>query len=338
MADHDLHSNERPHAAGPDCNDLPSAAQDPARRAFASDVLAGLSLPRKTLPCKYFYDIRGSELFEAICELPEYYPTRAELEIMQSHAAAMAAVIGRGALLIEYGSGSSLKTRRLLDKLDTPAGYVPVDISGEFLRGIARGLREDYPELTVLPVVADFTQGFQVPATDPPPRRRYGYFPGSTLGNFTPAEARALLRRIARTVGPTGGLLLGLDLRKSRARLEAAYDDAAGVTAAFNLNLLARINRELGADFVLEQFRHRAVWLEGPGRIEMRLVSTRAQHVQLAGTRFEFAEGEEIVTEHSHKYALDEVRSLARDSGFAVEQTWLDAEQQFSVHALRVLQ
>ncbi|MDE2197203.1 MAG: L-histidine N(alpha)-methyltransferase, partial [Gammaproteobacteria bacterium] len=236
-------------------------------------VLAGLREPQKTLPCKYFYDQRGSQLFDAICELPEYYPTRTELGIMEVHAADMAAALGPRVLLVEPGSGSSLKTRLLLDHLPQPRAYVPVDISRAQLVTAADRLNRLYPELEVLPVCADFCQSFAIPA----PRRRAArtiiYFPGSTIGNFEPPAAIQLLRQLRRLAGPAGGLLIGVDLRKERSVLERAYNDAAGITAAFNLNLLRRLNRELQSDFDLSRFCHRAAYNETEGRIEMHLVS-----------------------------------------------------------------
>ena len=232
----------------------------PKRRAhdqFRADVLAGLSRPQKRLPSKYFYDAIGSRLFDRITELDEYYPTRTELAIMQAHSGAMALRCGSRCLLIELGAGSLVKVRLLLDQLDNPVGYVPVDVSGEHLRDAARELAADYPGLGVHPVVADFTRPFEAPPVSA--TRRVVYFPGSTIGNFDPAEADELLRRVVRLVGPGGGLLLGIDLRKEPAVLEPAYNDARGVTAAFNRNLLVRINRELGADFDPHAFRHRAI-------------------------------------------------------------------------------
>jgi dimethylhistidine N-methyltransferase len=304
--------------------------------AVLREVLAGLARPQKQLPCKYFYDERGSHLFDEICELEEYYLTRCELAILRRHAGQMAGRIGTGCALIEYGSGSSLKTRLLLDRLDRPAAYVPVDISGEHLLHSARQLARAYPGLEVVPVCADFTRPFALPKLRQPPRRRVVYFSGSTIGNFGPAEATALLAGIARLCGPGGGLLIGVDLKKDRAVLEPAYDDSRGVTAAFNLNLLARINRELGADFDLIRFRHRAFYNEGAGRIEMHLVSLATQTVHVGGTAFELAEGETICTEYSYKYGLDEFRELAARAGLGLEQVWTDEKGLFSVQYLGV--
>jgi dimethylhistidine N-methyltransferase len=311
---------------------LPPAA--PHTREFLHDVLAGLSRLDKHLPCKYFYDERGSQLFEQICELPEYYPTRCELAILAAHGADMAARVGPGCVLIEYGSGSSRKTRLLLDQLAGPLTYVPVDISREHLEASARRLAADYPHVRCRAVCADFTCPFHLPASTS--GRRVVYFSGSTIGNFGPAEATALLRQIARLVGPGGGLLIGVDLKKDRAILEPAYDDAQGVTAAFNLNLLARINRELAGDFVLDRFRHLAFWNEEHGRIEMHLVSLEAQQVNVAGQTFFLARDETICTEYSHKYSLADFAGMARDAGLEVADVWTDEAGLFSVQYAEV--
>jgi dimethylhistidine N-methyltransferase len=298
-------------------------------REFLRDVLAGLSAPARHLPCKYFYDEHGSHLFERICELPEYYPTRCELAILESHAGDMAALIGPGCVLVEYGSGASRKTRLLLDRLVSPRAYVPVDISREQLLASARRLAADYPHITVAPICADFTRPFRLP--DLGAGRRVVYFSGSTIGNFGPVESVALLREINRLVGPGGGLLIGVDLKKDRRILEPAYDDAQGVTAAFNLNLLARINRELGADFALDSFRHHAFWNEEAGRIEMHLVSRRSQTVHLAGRAFHLKREETICTEYSHKYSLEDFAQLASAAGLEVRAVWTDEAGLFSV-------
>jgi dimethylhistidine N-methyltransferase len=311
-------------------------ATDAARERFLADALAGLRQPRKTLPCKYFYDAEGSKLFDQICTLPEYYPTRTELGILRAHAPEMARCVGPDALLIEYGSGSSVKTRLLLDRLPRPAAYVPVDISREHLLATALALRLDYPGLPVLPVCADFTAPFALPTPPRPPARCVIYFPGSTIGNFSEAAAVALLAGVARRVGPGGGFLAGADLKKDPRVLERAYDDARGVTAAFNLNLLARMNRELDADFDLRRFRHRAVWVEAEGRVEMHLVSETEQFVHVGGVRIGFARGESICTEYSHKYTLDGFARLARGAGLAVRRVWTDRRQRFSVQYLEV--
>jgi dimethylhistidine N-methyltransferase len=310
------------------------ADADAERERFLEDALAGLGAAPKTLPCKYFYDAEGSKLFEQICELPEYYPTRTELSILRAHAGEMAACLGAGALLVEYGSGSSTKTRLLLDRLVRPAAYVPIDVSREHLHASALALRIDYPELEVLPLCADFTARVRLPRARRSPRRRAVYFPGSTIGNFEPAGAVALMAGVARLVGPRGGFLVGVDLRKEPRVLERAYDDAAGVTAAFNRNLLVRMNRELDADFDLGRFAHRAVWAPAAGRIEMHLVSEADQLVQVGGVPIRFARGETICTEHSHKYTLPGFASLARRAGLAVRRVWTDPAGLFSVQYL----
>lgn len=291
--------------------------------------------PQRELPTQYLYDARGSALFERICGLPEYYPTRTELAIMEQHAGAMAEGLGEGALLLEYGSGSSIKTQRLLERMREPAGCVLVDISREHLLHAAARLAAALPHVEVLPVVADFTAPFPVPSPRVTPRRTVAYFPGSTIGNFLPEQASRLMQQMAAQAGPGGGLLIGTDLRKDPAVLEAAYDDAQGVTAAFNTNLLRRLNRELGADFVLDAFEHRAPYDPTLGRIEMLLVSREAQTVRIAGRRFELAAGETIRTEYSHKYTVEGFHALAAAAGWRAEQVWADAREWFAVHLLR---
>ncbi len=303
-------------------------AADPA---FLADALAGLRASAKSLPCKYFYDAAGSALFDRICELPEYYPTRTELGVMREHAPEMGALLGPGCQVVEYGSGSSVKTRYLLDHLPRPAVYVPVDVSAAHLMASAAGIARRFPELDVSPVVADFTRPFELPPTGVPVRRRVVYFPGSTVGNFSAAAAASLLRGIRERVGPGGALLIGVDLKKDPAVLVRAYDDAAGVTAAFNLNLLTRINRELGADFDLTKFRHRATYNAAAGRVEMHLVSTEAQTVRLAEHTLAFAAGEAVHTENSHKYTPAEFDALAVNAGLRGVKAWMDAGGLFSV-------
>ena len=315
----------------------PAASPAPSGRdAFLADVLAGLRMPRKELPCKYFYDATGSQLFNAICEQPEYYPTRTELAIMRAHAPEMGAKLGAGCQVVEYGSGSSVKTRYLLKHLPRPVVYVPVDVSAEHLMRAASGVRALFPELDVSPVVADFTRPFPLPPTAAPVARRIVYFPGSTVGNFTPPRARDVLRGIAELGGPGGALLIGVDLKKDVEVLDRAYNDAAGVTAAFNLNLLARINRELGADFDLLKFRHKAHYNAEFGRVEMHLVSLVAQSVRVAGNVILFAAGETIHTENSHKYTLAEFRTLAGRAGLTRAQVWTDPAGLFSVQLFEV--
>jgi len=317
-------------------SDLDLVDQAPARSQLLEEALAGLSAPKKTLPCKYFYDERGSALFDRICELDEYYPTRTELSIMEDHGAEMGDALGTGCRLIEYGSGSSLKTRILLDHLEEPAAYIPVDISREHLMRSAEAISQRHPEFEVLPVCADFTQPFDVPVSKEGADHTAAYFPGSTIGNFAPPEARDLLGQIATQCGDGDGLLIGVDLRKDRSVLEAAYNDAEGVTAAFNLNLLRRLNRELGADFRLDAFEHRAHWNEHLGRVEMHLVSQEKQVVQIDGQRIHFAVGETIHTENSHKYGLEEFAELAAEAGFSVARVWTDEPELFSVQHLRL--
>lgn len=307
---------------------------DAADWLLVEEVLAGLRRTPKRLSAAYFYDRRGSQLFDAICELPEYYLTRTETGILARHAAAMAACIGGQALLLEPGSGSSSKTRLLLDALPDLAAYVPVDISRSHLLQAARAVQAVYPRLEVLPVCADFTQGFPLPQSRRPPSRVVVFFPGSTLGNFDRPEAIRLLALLRRTAGAGGGLLVGIDLAKDPAILERAYNDAAGVTAAFNMNLLVRLNTELAADFDTACFHHEAVWVAAESRIEMHLVSDRNQIVSLAGERVEFAAGERLVTEHCHKYTTESFASQARAAGWVPRHSWTDPRGYFSVQYL----
>ncbi|TWU00189.1 Histidine-specific methyltransferase EgtD [Botrimarina colliarenosi] len=298
---------------------------------FLSEVRAGLSRPQKRLPCKYFYDQRGSELFDQICELDEYYPTRTELTITRRYAAEMAEQIGPRAALVEYGSGSSLKTRLLLDELIDPIAYVPVEICESHLVAAAERIGKRYPLIDVLPVCTDFTQAFALPTFPRMPSHAAAYFPGSTIGNFPPEAARRLLASIRQTVGAGGGAILGIDLQKPVKVLEAAYNDAAGVTAAFNLNLLERINRELDANFSLDDFEHRADYDPEHGRIDMLLVAQREHEVEIAGEPVRFRRGETIHTEHSHKYTLDGFTRLAARAGLTVRKAWTDPRDWFAV-------
>jgi dimethylhistidine N-methyltransferase len=299
---------------------------------FREDVVAGLSLPQKVLPPKYFYDARGSRLFEAICRLPEYYVTRCELALTRAHLPAIARFAGRGCTLIEYGSGEGRKSSLLIEAL-RPAAYVPVDISDDALRAAASKLHRRFRWLTLRPVHGDFSRPLEIPLAGGR-SRRVVYFPGSTIGNLTPAEAQAFLRMTRGQVGPGGAMLVGVDLKKDANLLHAAYNDARGVTAAFNLNLLARINRELGSNFDLRGFRHYAFYNAALGRIEMHLVSIAAQAVRLGRFRFEFAAGESIHTENSYKYSVDEFRALVKRAGFRAEKLWLDSKKRFSLHGL----
>lgn len=309
------------------------ANTDPQTEEFLHDVVTGLAQPQKEIPCKYFYDKRGSELFDRICTLPEYYPTRTEMAIMRDSGAVIAEKAGPRRLVIEYGSGSSLKTRILLDHLEEPAGYVPIDISGEHLEESVSALREEYPELDVHPVCADYTSPVAIPQEAN--GRPMVFFPGSTIGNFTPDEAVGFLKRTATLVHPEGGALIGVDLKKDKELLEQAYDDAQGVTAEFNRNVLRRIQRELDAELETDAFEHRALYDEDNGRIEMHLVSLNDQDVRLAGGHtFRLEAGETIRTECSYKYAVDEFAELAQAADLQVEAVWTDQEQLFSVQYL----
>ncbi len=307
----------------------------PDTENLLDDVLSGLAQPRKSLAPKYFYDAVGSELFEAICTLPEYYPTRTELAMMQASAGEMVRLLGPRCLLIEYGAGSGRKTRVLVEALAPPA-YMAIDISRTALRQCAAELAAAYPLMRVAAVCADYTRPLQLPAIDVSARRRVIYFPGSTIGNFTRPEALAFLRHAHGIAGPGGAMLVGVDLKKNSARLHAAYNDAQGVTAAFNLNLLTRINRELGGNFDIGAFEHHAFYDADEGRIEMHLRSKREQQAIVAGHTFHFRAGETIHTENSCKYSIEEFQQLARDAGFAAEHCWTDAEHLFSVHYLTI--
>jgi L-histidine Nalpha-methyltransferase len=307
------------------------------REAFLADVLAGLSLPQKEIPCKWLYDARGSALFEQICDLEEYYPTRTELGILERDVRAMAALLGPSCAVIEYGAGSGLKTRLLLQHLRQPAAYVPIDISASALAATAARLARDFPELSVLPVCADFAAPVDLPLGCVAAARRVVFFPGSTIGNLHKPDVVAFLAMVARECGPGGGLLIGVDLRKERAVLERAYDDARGVTAAFDKNVHARVNRELSADFDLSRFRHEARFDDRHGRVEMHLVSEVAQVVTVAGEAFRFEPGESIWTESSYKYELREFAALAALAGWRCERTWTDERAWFSVQYLTVL-
>lgn len=306
------------------------ACQLQTQPALCAEILAGLGKAQKRLPSKLFYDETGSKLFDAICELPEYYITRTEVQIMRSHVAAMCSAHGSHLRLVELGSGSSLKTELLLGHL-RQASYVPVDISGQHLLNAAERLRRLFPQHTIHPLAADFTEPLTLPASLPAASANLVYFPGSTLGNFDPPEARILLRRIRGLAGDGGSLLIGVDLRKDIAVLEAAYNDCAGVTAAFNLNLLARLNREYEADFRLEDFIHRAHYNERQGRIEMHLHSRCAQRFSILGQSFDLTPGETLHTENSYKYSDEALDLVARATGFSIEARWTDPRSYFSV-------
>jgi L-histidine Nalpha-methyltransferase len=304
----------------------------PETERFLDDVVHGLSARRKWLPPKWLYDARGSGLYELICEQPEYYPARTELAILERHAGEIADAIGPGALVFEYGAGSGRKTALLLESLAWPAGYVPVDISGDALLAAAEALGRRFPRLDVRPVVGDFTRSVRLPLEAMPADRRVAFFPGSTIGNFDPPEAVALLRKMARDAGPGGALVIGVDLVKGERTLVRAYDDARGVTAAFDLNLLARMNRELGADFRLSSFRHRSIWDPRLSRVEMHLESQEAQLVRVAGRSFAFAAGETIHTESAYKWEPRAFDALAAISGWRLERTWTDERAWFAVN------
>ncbi len=298
------------------------------------DALAGLSGPRKTLPCKWLYDAEGARLFEEITRLPEYYPTRTEMAVLGGCAAEVAQAAGPGAVVVEFGSGSAEKVGILLDALTACTAYVPVDIAPAWLADAAARIAAQYPGLAVLPVAADFTQPFALPRTLPADAPILGFFPGSTIGNFAPDDAADFLRSARRALGPGARLLIGADLVKDRTVLEAAYDDAAGVTARFNLNILARLNRECGADFEQSAFRHRALWNAAEERMEMHLVSLCPQTVTIAGHTLRFTPGEYIHTENSHKYRPERFEALCTRGGWRAERHWTDPDRLFSVWLL----
>lgn len=296
-----------------------------------SDVVEGLSQNRKTLPSKYFYDERGSKLFDDICELDEYYVTRTETALIQQQVGDIAAAVGSNALLVEYGSGSSLKTRLLLRNLIAPAGYVPIDISGDYLSQVGHSLQAEFPHIEIMPVVADFTKSFEVPSPTSKESRRVIYFPGSTIGNFRREDAMALLVGMAENAGAYGGVLIGVDLDKDRDVLRAAYNDSQGVTAEFNLNVLKRINDELGGTFDLSKFKHEAVFNDGRSCIEMHLISTERQTANVCKYSFEFEENESVLTEYSHKYTIHAFGEMANEAGLNVKNVWTDANNMFAV-------
>lgn len=306
----------------------------PAADDLLGEVLNGLGCRPKRLSPKFFYDRRGSRLFDAITRLPEYYPTRTEIGILRKQGEAIAEHLGHDSVLIELGSGSPQKIRVLLDSLH-PAVYMPVDISGEHLRESASHIARDYPDVQVEAVCADYSASLQLPEL-PEEAARAAFFPGSSIGNFEPAAAVDLLRNVGEVLGPGGAMLIGVDLKKDLQKLEAAYNDTRQLTAAFNLNLLTRINREAAADFDITRFDHQAFYNQAEGRIEMHLASTCAQQVRVDGRRFEFGAGETIHTENSYKYSVEEFLELGWAAGFEAEQVWTDPEVLFSVHCLRV--
>ncbi len=314
--------------------DLARAARQPCPgNCFAQAVLSGLSQAHKTIPARYLYDERGSELFEAITALPEYYLARAEIEILGCRSAEIARLTSSGRVVVEFGSGSATKTPLLLDQVGA-AAYVPVDISDSFLDESASRIARKYPELDILPIGGDFTQPIALPP-QAKGKPALGFFPGSTIGNFVPAAAAALLREFAGTLGTDAFLVIGIDRRKDAGTLASAYNDAAGVTAAFNLNLIDRMKRELDSDIRSESFRHLAVWNERLGRVEMHLKATRDTTFTVGGRRFRMRKGETIHTENSYKYSLDEARLLARVSGWEPVAEWTDTEASFSLHLWR---
>ena len=317
----------------------PAPGVPDAHAAFAADALAGLAERPRRVPAKWFYDERGSELFDQITRLDAYYPTRVERQILEENADALVEAVGKNSALVEYGSGSSDKTRVLLDALHarrTLAAYVPIDISEDYLLATAERLRQSYPGLPVLPVAADYTAPFALPALPAETRRRVVFFPGSTIGNFTPDEAAGFLRQVARVAGPGGSVLVGVDQIKDPAVLHRAYDDEEGITAAFNLNLLRRMNRELGADADLRAWAHEARYDRAEGRVEMHLRSLREQTLVVCGRPFRFEAGETIHTENSYKYDADRFGALAERAGLRREQRWTDGGGWFAVEHLSV--
>jgi dimethylhistidine N-methyltransferase len=305
----------------------------PVEGDFPDALLMGLSAEPKRIACKYFYDAEGARLFQQICKVPEYYLTRTELSLLRQYADEIAGLVGPAAEIIEFGAGSSDKIGLLLAGLDQPRAYVPIDISADSLAILVTRLRVEHPGLEVRPLLADFAAALSVPIFSPTARRRIGFFPGSTIGNLTREEARAFLSSAANLLRG-GALLVGVDLVKDPALLHAAYNDAAGVTAAFNRNLLVRANREASANFDVARFAHYAPYNVEQKRIEMYLVSTMAQRARVCGRSINFAEGEAIHTEWSHKYAIDDFRALAAESGFVPRAVWSDPDRLFSLHWL----
>jgi L-histidine N-alpha-methyltransferase len=305
--------------------------REPAKSEFLSEAIAGLSSTPRTLPCKYFYDARGAALFQKISELPEYYLTRAELQILDRYCGDIARALGPNIELIGLGTGAGTKTCILLEKLEAPAAYIPVDISKKQLERSTASFRKIFPTLEILPVCADYLEPIRLPSPARQALRKIVYFPGSTIGNFEPDAARQFLQRVANHCRRGGGLLIGVDLQKDRHVLERAYNDSAGVTAQFNLNLLARANRELGADFDLEQWRHYAVYNSTEGRIEIYLISEIDQTVRLQDRQFDFRAGERIATEYSYKYTKESFIELTHEAGFDFSQMWTDDARWFGV-------
>jgi dimethylhistidine N-methyltransferase len=315
----------------------PASALPPGTSDLLSDVIAGLSSDPRTLPCKYFYDERGAALFQKICELPEYYITRTEIDILSRHHAEIALQIGPNVELIGLGTGAGTKTRILIEALDKPAAYIPVDISEKQLRKSTAVFRKIFSSLEILPVCADYLQPVVLPSPRHKAARNVVYFPGSTIGNFEPNEALEFLRRVANVSGRGGGLLIGVDLQKDQSVIEAAYNDKAGVTAEFNLNLLSHINRKTGANFDLKRWQHRAIYNAEAGRIEMYLISQTDQTVRIQDRQFHFRAGERILTEHSYKHTPEGFTALARQVGFDFVKLWTDDARLFGVFYFTVL-
>jgi L-histidine Nalpha-methyltransferase len=315
----------RPHTDLDDAFDI--AVTD---RALADEVIAGLRRTPKEIASSWFYDETGSTLFDMICDLPEYYPTRVEMAIMRARVSEMAELIGEGAAIVEFGSGTSMKTRLLLDRLDADV-YVPIDIAFTHLLDAASAIARDYPWLAIAPLCADFTKPIDLPRRAAENARKVIYFPGSTIGNFEPAAAHDLLSRMRAMIGEGGAVLIGVDLKKDPTILERAYNDVAGITAKFNLNVLRHVNRVLNGNFRLDSFAHDAVWVDSLSRVEMRLVSKRQQRFEVAGETIAIAAGEYIRTECCYKYTLAAFAEIAESAGLGVKRVWLDDDSQFSV-------
>jgi dimethylhistidine N-methyltransferase len=311
----------------------PEQVETPAQQVFATAVIEGLSKPRKTLPCQFLYDARGSALFEEITVLPEYYPTRTEVGILREHAPEITSSIPDDAVLVEFGSGSSTKTELLLQYLAPTVAYVPIDVSSSALMAAKKRLVGRFPKLNVHPITSSFADSIELPATLHQ-RPRVGFFPGSTIGNWTAEEAVSLLKSFRGILSVNSRLVVGVDLKKDAQTLVRAYNDRAGITAAFNLNLLARINRDLGSAIEISTFRHEAIYDPRMGRIEMHLVSLVEQTITICGRRFSFCAGESIHTENSYKYTIVEFQNLAREAGWVTGRVWTDRGAQFSIHEL----
>ena len=302
---------------------------------ISTEVIEGLTKQQKQISSKFFYDEKGSLLFDEICELDEYYPTRTEMKIMQDNIDEISSLLGEGTMLIELGSGSSVKIRLLLDNIPGLAGYIPIDISAEHLKLSAESLKKSYPNLDIFPLVADYTKTFELPKIENTYDHIAGFYPGSTIGNFHPDRAKLFLGRIARLIGKNGGLIIGVDLRKDKSILENAYNDAEGVTAKFNLNVLNHLNGKVDADFDLNKFKHHAFFNEDESRIEMHLVSLEEQKVNIADTQIHFGKNEHIITEYSYKYTLESFKKLVLGN-YDVRKVWCDKNNLFSIQYLRV--